>query len=130
VASSKPKTGPSILLIVLYLAFAIIGLYALYGLLQSNSGGLTIVEVLYAAVAAMAIGFVVFSLARVRRNYSLMNPPPNRVYEIVKCPQCSFKQVKNFAIGDYVTKSMGLCTQCNVANLFIDGIYGEGPQRK
>jgi hypothetical protein len=130
VASSKPKTGPSILLIVLYLAFAIIGLYALYGLLQSNSGGITIVEVLYAAVAAMAIGFVVFSLARVRRNYSLMNPPPNRVYEIVKCPQCSFKQVKNFAIGDYVTKGMGLCTQCNVANLFIDGIYGEGPQRK
>ena len=128
--SSKPRAGPSILLMVLYLAFAIVGLYALYGLLQANSGGLTVVEVLYAAVAAMAIGFVVFSLARVRRNFALMNPPPNRVYEIVKCPQCSFKQVKNFAVGDYVTKVMGLCTQCNVANLFIDGIYGEGPRPK
>jgi|SRR6266568_5224722 len=55
---------------------------------------------------------------------------PNRVFEIVKCKQCSFKQIKNFALGDYVTKTLGLCTQCNTANLFIDGIYGEPPHRK
>jgi hypothetical protein len=114
---------------VLYLAFAVIGLYALYGLVQSGTGS-AIVELLYLVVATLALGFVAFSFMRIRRNYSLLNPPPNRVFEIVKCPRCSFKQIKNFALGDYVTKSMGLCTQCNAANLFIDGIYGEGPQRK
>jgi hypothetical protein len=129
VASQRPRSGPSILLMVLYLAFAIIGLYALYGLVQSGSG-FGIVELLYLAVATLALGFVAVSMMRIRRNYALLNPTPNRVFEIVKCPQCSFKQVKNFTIGDYVTKTMGLCTQCNVANLFIDGIYGEGPQRK
>jgi hypothetical protein len=129
VASQKPRSGPSILLMVLYLAFAVIGLYALYGLVQSGTGS-AIVELLYLVVATLALGFVAFSFMRIRRNYSLLNPPPNRVFEIVKCPQCSFKQIKNFALGDYVTKSMGLCTQCNAANLFIDGIYGESPQRK
>jgi hypothetical protein len=114
---------------VLYLAFAIVGLYALYGLLQTP-GASPVVELLYLVVATMALGFVVFSVMRVRRNYSLLNPPPSRVYDVVKCPQCSFKQVKTFAVGDYVTKSMGQCTQCNTANLFIDGIYGEGPLRK
>jgi len=115
---------------VLYLAFAIVGLYAFYGLVSTSGGGFTVVELLYLAVAVLALGFVAFSMMRVRRNYMLMNPPPNRVYDVVKCPQCSFKQVKGFAVGDYVTKSMGLCTQCNTANLFIDGIYGEGTQRK
>jgi hypothetical protein len=129
VASQRPRSGPSILLMVLYLAFAVIGLYALYGLVQSGTGS-PIIELLYLAVATLALGFVAFSMMRIRRNYALLNPAPNRVYEIVRCPQCSFKQVKNFTIGDYVTKSMGLCTQCNTANLFIDGIYGEGPQRK
>ena len=128
-ASPKPRSGPSILLTVLYLAFAIIGLYALYGLVQSGTGS-AIIELLYLAVATLALGFVAFSLMRLRRNYALLNPTPNRVFEIVKCPQCSFKQIKNFAVGDYVTKGLGLCAQCNAANLFIDGIYGEGPHRK
>ena len=75
-------------------------------------------------------GFVAFSLMRVRRSFALANPAPNRVFEIVKCKQCTFKQIKNFALGDYVAKTLGLCTQCNTANLFIDGIYGEPPHRK
>lgn len=127
-ASSRPRSGPSVLLLALYVAFAIVGLYALYGLVQT--GGSAIIELLYLVVAVLALGFVGFSLMRVRRNYMLANPAANKVFEIVKCPQCSFKQIKNFMMGDYVTKTLGLCSQCNTGNLFIDGIYGESPSRK
>jgi hypothetical protein len=113
---------------ILYIVLVLVGFYALYGLIQLN--GSTITDGLYFVVAILALGFVGFSLMRVRRSFALANPAPNKVFEIVKCKQCSFKQIKNFAIGDYVTKTLGLCTQCNTANLFIDGIYGEGPQRK
>jgi len=49
---------------------------------------------------------------------------------IVKCPQCSFKQLKNFSVGDYVFKKLGMCTQCGVASLSITGIYYDGPTRR
>ncbi len=127
-ASPRPRAGPSIVLMIVYLVFAVVGLVALYGLVQT--GGNSVIELLYVAVATLALGFVAFSLMRVRRNYAMMNPPPNKVFDVVKCPSCSFKQIKNFSMGDYVTKTLGLCTQCNAANLFIDGIYGEGTGRK
>jgi hypothetical protein len=113
---------------VVYFVLVLVGLYALFGLIQF--GGSLVTQTLYLVVAALALGFVAFSLMRVRNSMMLANPQPNRVFDIVKCPQCSFKQIKNFAVGDYVTKSMGLCTQCKVANLVIDGIYGEAPQRR
>lgn len=129
-ASPRPRTGPSIVLMIVYLVFAVVGLVALYGLIQTGGNSISIVEILYVAVATLALGFVAFSLMRVRKNYAMMNPPPNKVFDIVKCPSCSFKQIKNFSIGDYVPKTLGLCTQCNAANLYIDGIYGEGSGRK
>ncbi len=113
---------------VVYFVLVLVGLYALFGLVQF--GGSLITETLYFVMATLALGFVAFSLMRVRRSMMLANPQQNRVFDIVKCPQCSFKQIKNFAVGDYVTKSMGLCTQCNAANLVIDGIYGEPPGRR
>ena len=127
-ASARPRSGPSIALMILYIVLVLVGFYALVNLVQV--GGSPISEALYFVVATLALGFVAFSLMRVRRSFALANPAPNRVFEIVKCKQCSFKQIKNFALGDYVTKTLGLCTQCNTSNLFIDGIYGEPPQRR
>ena len=127
-ASPSPRRGPSILLMAVYFVLVLVGLFALANLV--TFGGSAITQTLYFVVATLALGFVVFSLMRVRRSMLLTNPAPNKVFDIVKCPQCSFKQIKNFAIGDYVTKRLGLCTQCNTANLVIDGIYGEAPSRK
>ena len=127
-ASPSPRRGPSILLMVVYFVLVLVGLFALANLV--TFGGSAVSQTLYFVVATLALGFVVFSLMRVRRSMLLANPAPNKVFDIVKCPQCSFKQIKNFTMGDYVTKSLGLCTQCNAANLFIDGIYGEAPSRR
>lgn len=128
-AQPRPKTGPSLVLLIVSILLILFGFYTL-NVALSTIGQDYVLGTLYFLVAVMSFGFVMFSVFRVRRGYSLANPSPNKVFDIVKCPQCSFKQIRNFALGDYVTKTLGMCTQCNAATLFIDGIYGEGPQRR
>ena len=128
-AQPRPKTGPSLVLLAVSVLLILFGFYTL-NIALATIGQDSVLGTLYFLVAVMSFGFVMFSVLRVRRGYSLANPAPNRVFDIVKCPQCSFKQIKNFSLGDYVTKTLGMCTQCNAATLFIDGIYGEGPQRR
>ena len=126
-AQKRPRSGPSLVLLIVSILLILFGFYTLnVAFAQSD----ITLSVLYFMVAVLSFGFVAFSVMRVRRGIGLANPSPNKVMEIVKCPQCSFKQIKNFSLGDYVTKTLGTCTQCNTATLFIDGIYGEGPQRR
>ena len=126
-AQPRPRGGPSIVLLIVSILLVLFGFYTLRTALDEPD---PILGLLLFTVAIMSFGFVAFSVLRVRRSFALANPSPNKVLSIVKCPQCSFKQIKNFALGDYVTRTLGQCTQCNAATLFIDGIYGEGPQRR
>src|SRR5207247_8678799 len=106
---------------ILYIVLVLVGFYALVNLVQV--GGSPISEALYFVVATLALGFVAVSLMRVRRSFALANPAPNRVFEIVRCKQCSFKQIKNFALGDYVTKTLGVCTMVQPPQPLLPGIY-------
>lgn len=114
---------------IISIVLVLLGFYTLNVALATLPNDFTLGTV-YFVVAVLSFGFVAFSIVRVRRGYALANPAANKVLSIVKCRNCSFKQLKAFALGDYVTKTMGMCTQCNAANLYIDGIYGEGPQRR
>ena len=107
----------------------IIALYTL-NLAISTFADDVVLATLYFTVAVLSLGFVVLSVFRVRRGYALANPSPLKVMSIVKCPQCSFKQIKNFAVGDFVFKKLGMCAQCGVASLSITGIYYDGPTRR
>jgi hypothetical protein len=107
----------------------IIAFYTLNLALSTFSTDVTLAT-LYFTVAVLSFGFVVLSVFRVRRGYALANPSPLKVMSIVKCPQCSFKQIKNFVVGDFVFKKLGMCTQCGVASLSITGIYYDGPTRR
>lgn len=129
-AQPRPRSGPSLVLLIVSILLILFGFYTLNVGLGALDSGDSFLGTLYFLVAVMSFGFVALSVLRVRRGIALANPAPNKVLEIIKCPQCSFKQIKNFTLGDYVTKTLGLCTQCNAATLFIDGIYGEGPQRR
>src|SRR5256886_15399162 len=96
----------------------IIAFYTLNLALSTFSSDVTLAT-LYFTVAVLSFGFVVLSVFRVRKGYALANPAPLKVMSIVKCPQCSFKQIKNFSVGDFVFKKLGMCTQCGVASLSI-----------
>ena len=128
-AKPRPRSGPSIGLMIISIALVLLGFYTLNVALTTLPNDFTLGTV-YFVVAILSFGFVAFSIVRVRRGYALANPAPNKVLSIVKCRNCNFKQLKTFSLGDYVTKTLGMCTQCNAANLFIDGIYGEGPGRR
>lgn len=107
----------------------IIAFYTLNLALSTFNSDVTLAT-LYFTVAVLSFAFVLMSVFRVRRGYALANPAPLKVMSVVKCSQCSFKQIKNFSVGDYIFKRLGLCTQCGVANLSITGIYYDGPTRR
>ncbi|TMI48783.1 hypothetical protein E6H17_02790 [Candidatus Bathyarchaeota archaeon] len=125
----RPRSGPSIGVMLISIVLIIIAFYTLNLALSTFSSDVTLAT-LYFTVAVLSFGFVVLSVFRVRRGYALANPAPLKVMSIVKCPQCSFKQIKNFAVGDFVFKKLGMCTQCGVASLSITGIYYDGPTRR
>jgi hypothetical protein len=129
VAQPRPRSGPSIGVMLISIVLIIIAFYTLNLALSTFSSDVTLAT-LYFTVAVLSFGFVVLSVFRVRRGYALANPTPLKVMSIVKCPQCSFKQIKNFAVGDYIFKRLGMCTQCGVADLSITGIYYDGPTRR
>jgi len=129
VSQPRPRSGPSIGVMLISIALIIIAFYTLNLALSTFSTDVTLAT-LYFTVAVLSFGFVVLSVFRVRRGYALANPAPLKVMSIVKCPQCSFKQIKNFAVGDFVFKKLGMCTQCGVASLSITGIYYDGPTRR
>ena len=126
----KARTGPSIVLVVVSILLVILGFYTLQLGIFNLDGGRVELAALYFFVAIMSLGFVSFSVMRVRRGYSASYLAPIKVLSIVRCPQCSFKQIKNFAIGDYVFKTAGKCSQCGTGELFINGIYTEGLGRR
>ena len=128
-AQPRPRSGPSIGVMLISIVLIIIAFYTLNLALSTFNSDVTLAT-LYFTVAVLSFGFVVLSVFRVRRGYALANPAPLKVMSIVKCPQCSFKQIKNFAVGDFVFKKLGMCTQCGVASLSITGIYYDGPTRR
>ncbi len=85
---------------------------------------------LYLSVTVFTFGFVTFSILRVRRGYGIPYIAPSKVMSIVRCAQCSFKQIKNFSLGDYVFKTEGICSQCGKPSLFINSIYAEDLKKR
>ncbi len=85
---------------------------------------------LWFSVVIVTLGFVSFSILRVRRGFSLMPLASTKMLSVVLCSQCSFKQMKNFSLGDYVSKQEGKCSQCGNPTLFISGIFTEDLKKK
>ena len=86
-------------------------------------------SLVYLSVGIVSIGLVGMTVLRVRRGSSMGGIPP-KVLSVVRCAQCSFKQIKAFAAGDYVFKAEGRCSQCGNESLFINGIYAEDLRRR
>ena len=109
---------------------AIIGMVTLnMGISELNAGHFE-VALSYLSVTIFAFGFVTFSTLRRRRGYGIPYLTPSKVLSVVRCAQCSFKQIKNFAVGEFVFKAVGNCTQCGNPTLFINEIYAEDVKKR
>jgi hypothetical protein len=130
VSSGRPPGGSIILRYALALIMVVVGVVALnlgIGSLNDNDvpGAL-----LWFSIVIVTLGFVSFSILRVRRGFSLMPLSSTKMLSVVICPPHTFKQMKNFALGDYVSKQEGKCSQCGNPTLFISGIYSEDLKKK
>lgn len=46
-------------------------------------------------------------------------------YTVEQCTSCNATKKRKFAIGDYVFKTLGKCTACNVGQVTISKVFGE-----
>ena len=123
----QPRSGSSLVITILAAIMAIVGIYTV-GLAFSVTDAT--LQILYLTISVLAFTFVLLSFTRMRRGVQIGRYAPPKVLSIVKCGQCSFKQIKNFGVGDFVFKTLGKCTQCTTGDLSISGIYTEGPPKK
>ena len=129
-SSGRPQGGSVVLRYALALAMVIIGVVALnlgIGALNDND---TASALLWFSVVIVTLGFVSFSIVRVRRGFALMPLSSTKMLSVVACTSCNFKQMKNFTLGDFVSKQEGKCTQCGNPTLFISGIFSEDLKKK
>jgi amino acid transporter len=124
---NRPPRGPSILVMVISFILAVVGGFSLLAVLNTDDATL---RLFYSLISLFSFTLVFLSLFRIRRRYSISTVVPYKVLSIVRCAQCSFKQLRNFTPGDYVDKTEGKCAQCGTGSLFINGIYSEGPPRR
>lgn len=124
-SQSRPRGGTPIASMLVAVFLAIIGIVTLnLGITELGAGRFE-AALTYLSVTIFAFGFVTFSTLRRRRGYGTPYLTPSKVLSVVRCAQCSFKQIKNFAIGEFVFKAVGNCTQCGNPTLFINEIYAE-----
>ncbi len=129
-SSGKPRGGSQILRYATALIMVVVGIVALnLGLTALSDGDLPI-AMLYFSVVVVTLGFVSFSILRVRGGLGLGALSNTRILSVVLCSKCSFKQMKNFALGDFVSKQEGKCTQCGNSTLFISGIFSEDLKKR
>ena len=131
-SQSRPRGGTPIASMLVAVFLAIIGIVTLnLGITELGPGGGGFEAALpYLSVTIFAFGFVTFSTLRRRRGYGTPYLTPSKVLSVVRCAQCSFKQIKNFAIGEFVFKAIGNCTQCGNPTLFINEIYAEDVKKR
>jgi len=129
VSQPKPRSGSSLVITILAAVMAVVGLYTI-GLALNTPDLDPTLQILYLTIAVLAFTFVVLSFTRMRRGIRIGAFTAPKVLSVVKCGQCSFKQIKNFALGDFVFKTLGKCTQCTTGDLTINGIYTEGSPKK
>ncbi len=129
-STGRPQGGSQISRMVIAFILVAVGLVTLnLGLGSLYSGDLP-TAILFFSVTVVSLGFVSFSVLRVRRGYSIPYLSHSKILSVVLCSQCSFKQMKNFALGDYVFKQEGKCSQCGNSTLFINGIFSEDLKKR
>ena len=129
-SQSRPRGGTPIVSMIISIVLVLVGLgFLQQGISSLGSGDLEL-GLVYLSVTVFAFAFVMFSIVRTRRGYAVSFLTPSKVMSVFRCAKCSFKQIKNFAMGDYVFKMAGTCTQCGNPSLFINEIYSDEPKKR
>jgi hypothetical protein len=126
-AGSEEKQPPYSMIFLL-----IIGLFAAFFLVRGFDAyinGDIGSSISYLLFGFFGVFFVAFMASRFSRRLSAI---PSRVtFTLLQCSSCAFKSIRNFQVGDYIPKPMGVCPSCG-GPFIVEAIYSEekGPTKK
>ena len=127
--SGRPATYWAYLLIafsLIILGLSMVALFQAVGAMQSGNWMNFLFFSLWAVVGTV---LAVTSITRMRERMVYLQRVAVKVLSQVVCATCGFKVVRGFNTGDYVSKEVGKCQQCQ-GSMKVDLIYADDQQPK
>lgn len=128
--ASKPSMYYGYLLIGFGLVILGISMWAMIKALTAYDAGDYTQFFVYGIMASVGTVLAISSITQMRRRMTVLHTLATRVLSTVLCSNCGFKVVRGFSAGDFVTKEVGQCQQCNQGKMQVDTIYAEEPKGK
>ncbi|UCE96556.1 MAG: hypothetical protein JSV51_02870 [Candidatus Bathyarchaeota archaeon] len=118
--STRRFSSIILIVIIVVLALSLAALYQAYELFvlnDPNMGYYLLIGIIGLALST----YMLFQTRRQIRKFTLKSPP---IVTTIICPECNFKNIRNFERGDYILKELGQCTKCK-GKMMISAIYRE-----
>lgn len=126
---SRPSTFYAYVLIMFGLVILGISMLAMVQALTAYDKGDYTQFFMYGIMASVGTVLALTSITQTRRRMSALHSLATRVLSVVLCSNCGFKIVRGFSAGDFVTKEVGQCQQCQ-GKMRVDNIYAEEAKSK
>lgn len=109
---------------LIVLLIAIISIYAAYAVFRSSQASIEDASYFLLIATVMLLLSAYLMGAMRRRTTTVPAIVPQNVLSVEECAKCSFKNVRTFARGDYVFKTLDKCPRCSEP-MSIAAIYRE-----
>jgi len=127
--SKRPSMFYAYILIAFGLVILGISMYAMIRALTAYDTGQYAEFFVYGVMASVGTVLALSSITQMRRRMAVLHSLATRVLSTVLCANCGFKVVRGFTAGDYVTKEVGQCQQCQ-GKMRVEVIYAEEAKSK
>ena len=127
--STRPSMFYAYSLIAFGLVILGISMYAMIKALTAYDAGEYTQFFVYGIMASVGTVLALSSITQMRRRMAVLHSLATRVLSTVLCSNCGFKVMRSFSAGDFVTKEVGQCQQCQ-GKMRVDTIYAEEAKTK
>ena len=127
--SKKPSMFYPYVLIGFGLVILGISMYAMVRALTAFDTGQYAEFFVYGVMASVGTVLALSSITQMRRRMTVLHSLATRVLSTVLCSNCGFKVIRGFTSGDFVTKEVGQCQQCQ-GKMRVEVIYAEEAKSK
>ena len=127
--SARPSMFYAYSLIAFGLVILGISMYAMIKALTAYDAGEYTHFFVYGVMASVGTVLALSSITQMRRRMAVLHSLATRVLSTVLCSNCGFKVIRSFSSGDFVTKEVGQCQQCQ-GKMRVDTIYAEEAKSK
>jgi len=114
-----------LIVIIVVLALSLTSLYQAYELFLMDDPTMGY----YLLIGFIGLILSTYMLLQTRRRVQKFTLETKPVTTTIICPNCDFKEVRNYERGDYILKEIGPCTKCEGTKM-ISAIYREIQEKR